>query len=157
MIPESTVYTNNAGASITIGDTTYPLKSFNMPVGFRNNQVSRMQNPGQWPTYSYPDHRKFFFGGDILGDSASDYNDKLGDFREVIMPPFRVYSARRHGYLTMKFYGDATYYYIAVIVENLDTPKEANYPSVGTYELNFHAFEPYFRTGSLVGAPTVRY
>lgn len=151
MIPSTLRYWNNAGSSIAlttgaIGDY-YPLKSFNMSVEQRNSPTAKTQAPGQWPTYSYPDHRNIFCGGDILGSSASDYNTKLAALKAVVQVPFKYLSARRHGYLEMVFYGDANTYYINVILQSIETPKEANYPSVGTYEINWSTFEPYLRVG----------
>jgi hypothetical protein len=148
MITEEIRYYSNTNGNIVIGDTTYPLQRFDMPMGTRNNPVGKMQVPGEWPTYAYPANRKFFLFGDILGNDASDYNTKVKALRLVVQPPYKIYSSRRHGYLRLKFFGDGTYYYSNVILEQIDTPKEANYPAVGTYEITFHSFDPFLRNVS---------
>lgn len=161
MVPSSLIYTNNAGSSIalTTGAVTdsYPLQNFTMTVNHRNSAVSKTQAPGQWPTYSYPDYRTIFCGGSILGTDASDYNTKVAALKNVVQVPYRYLTSRRHGYLSMVFYGDGNTYYINVILQTIETPKEANYPSVGTYEINWTSFEPYLRVGSPAGAVSLNY
>ena len=153
MVPETLIYTNNAGGSIELNEEPpgfrFPLREFEMPMYFEGQPQSKMQAPGEWPTYSYPRYRTFELTGDVLGDTAEGYNDAVGDMKEVILPPYAFYEARRHGRLSIKFYGDATTYYSDVQLVTLSTPKIANYPSVGEYSISWRSFEPYLRiTGS---------
>ena len=143
MIPSAVTYTNNDGISISFGSVDYPLTSFSMPTITKNEPVDKVQFPGRWPTYAYPEYREFHLGGDILGDDNIDYNTLLRAMKLAIQPPYRTYTARRHGKLDFVFYGDAVHYYSYVILNDFDSPKEANYPSVGVYTCTFSSFEPY--------------
>lgn len=160
MIPETITYTNVAGASITINEAPpnfrYPVFTFDMPMYMESQPQSKMQQPGEWPTYMYPRYRTFEFTGAILGNDAEGYNDAVGDFKQVFQPPYAFYEQRRHGRLFLQFYGDATTYYADVQLANLSVPKEANYPSVSDWSMSLRSFEPYLRVvGS--GTVTVRY
>lgn len=151
MIPETVHYYNNDGVSIELNEATnprYPLLEFDMPVTYENDPVKKMQRPGEWPTFAYPRFRTFNLRGDILGNSVTDYNDAVGDLKQVVQPPYTYYDLRRHGSIRLKFYGDATTYYAYVILVTLDIPKEANYPSVGSYAIVWRSFEPYLRSTS---------
>lgn len=160
MIPETITYTNLSGASIEINEPApnfrYPVFNFDMPVYYEGQPQSKMQQPGEWPTFNYPRYRTFEFTGAILGNDAEGYNDAVGDLKQVLQPPYMFYEERRHGRLSLKFYGDATTYYADVQVVNFSIPKEANYPSVSDFSLSLRSFEPYLRvTGS--GVVTTRY
>lgn len=160
MIPDQIIYTNNAGASIELNEEPagfrYPVFEFDMPMYMEQQPQSKMQQPGEWPTFSYPRYRTFDIAGAILGNDAETYNDAVGDFKQVIQPPYAFYEARRHGRLTLRFYGDATVYYSDVTLVSLSIPKRANYPSVSDFQLSWRSFEPYLRVvGS--GTVTVRY
>lgn len=159
MIPSEIIYTNNAGASIELNEPTnprFPLLQFEMPFTTDNDPQGKMQRPGEWPTFAYPRGRTFGLVGDILGNDAAGYNDAVGDLKEVVQPPNTFYDLRRHGSLKLKFVGDATQYYAYVILIALETPKEANYPSVGSYTITWRSFEPYLRSVS-TNAVTLRY
>jgi hypothetical protein len=158
MIPDQIIYRNNAGLQIELNEEfnfRYPLHEFEMPVYQEQSPQSKMQQPGEWPTFSYPRYRTFHLKGAILGTSPETYNDAVGDMKEVIQPPFTYYNARRHGTLFLRFFGDATVYHMDVTLVNLETPKEANYPSVGDYMIDWRGFEPYLRTSG--NAVTLRY
>ena len=149
MIPDFIQYVNNAGLSIELNEEfnfRFPLHEFEMPIYTESSPQSKMQRPGEWPTYMYPRYRTFNLKGAILGDDAEGYNDAAGDMKEVILPPYDFYSLRKHGTLFLRFYGDATVYHIDVQLVSLDTPKEANFPSVGDYMISWRSFEPYLRT-----------
>lgn len=145
MVFTSITYTNNAGTSITPGDLTYPATNFGMKVYQAGNPVPKMQFPGRWGNFSYPEYREIFIEGQILGTDPTDYNTKAKALRAALQVPYQVLTARRHGTLYFYFVGDATQYYIYVQVSEIDMPKEANYPSVGAYSITFLAFEPYLR------------
>lgn len=159
MIPEEIIYTNIAGASIEINEPPpfrYPVFEFEMPTYNEGQPQSKMQQPGEWPTFSYPRYRTFDIAGAILGNDAEGYNDAVGDLKEVVQPPYMFYEQRRHGRLLLKFYGDATQYYADVQLVTLSIPKIANFPSVSDFQLSWRSFEPYLRVvGS--GTVTVRY
>lgn len=159
MIPDLIQYTNLVGASIELNEEfnfRYPVFDFDMPVYFEQGPQSKMQQPGEWPTYSYPRYRTFDISGAILGVDAEGYNDAVGDLKQVIQPPYEFYEQRRHGRLTLRFFGDATQYYADVTLVTLSIPKRANYPSVSDFQLSWRSFEPYLRVvGS--GAVTLRY
>lgn len=146
MIPSSITYTNNAGTSVSLGTADYPLTDFTMPTYQSNEPVKKMQFPGRWPTFSYPEYREFSFAGDILGDTEADYNTLAMALKSAFQPPMRAYTGRRHGTLDFVFYGAATHYYSYVILSSLETPKEANFPSVGTYNIVMTSFDPYLWT-----------
>jgi hypothetical protein len=160
MIPSSIVYTNIAGASIELNEAPpnfrYPVFTFEMPTYQEGQPQSKMQQPGEWPTFSYPRYRVFNLTGAILGNDASGYNDAVGDLKQVVQPPFAFYDQRRHGRLSLVFYGDGATYYADVQLVTLDVVKEANYPSVSDFSLSWRSFEPYLRAAS-TGAVTVRY
>lgn len=159
MIPDQVIFVNNAGSQIELNEATnprYPLIEFTMPVTYTNDPVSKMQRPGEWPTFAYPRFRTFNLRGDILGTSTSDYNDAAGDLLQVVQPPYTYYELRRHGSLRLRFYGDATVYYAYVILVSLEIPKEALYPSVSPYTIVWRSFEPYLRSTS-TDAVTLRY
>lgn len=143
MIFETASYTNNAGTTLAIGDTNYPALEFEMKTYLVNDPVKKTQFPGRWPTFSYPEYREIYFAGDILGDDAADYNALARALKAAFHPPYQVLTGRRHGRLNLTFYGDATTYYAYVILGSLETPKQANYPSVGSYTLTLISFEPY--------------
>lgn len=160
MIPEHIIYTNIAGASIEINEDgagfRFPVFEFDMPMFLEGNPQSKMQQPGEWPTFSYPRYRTFEIAGAILGNDAEGYNDAVGDLKQVVQPPYMFYEQRRHGRLQLQFYGDGTNYYADVQLVNLSIPKKANYPSVSDFQLTWRSFEPYLRVvGSNV--VTVRY
>ena len=158
MVPNFLQYVNNAGAAIELNEATnfrFPLHEFEMQTYVEQSPQSKMQQPGEWPTFAYPRYRTFYLKGAILGVDAEGYNDAAGDLKEVVQPPYQFYSARRHGVLNIQFYGDATIYHMDVTLVSLETPKEANFPSVGDYIINWRGFEPYLRTPSNV--VTVRY
>lgn len=143
MIFETVEYTNNAGTTLQLGDENLPAKEFHMKMYQANDAVKRTQFPGRFPTYSYAEYREFYFAGDILGDDAADYNDKVREMRYALQPPYGYLAPRKHGRLKLTFYGDAEEYYADVILSELDIPKLANYPSVGDYTVTFLAFLPY--------------
>ena len=151
MIPSFIQYVNLAGAAIELNEEfnfRFPLHEFEMTPYQENQPQSKMQQPGEWPTFSYPRYRTFYLKGAILGEDAEGYNDAAGDMKEVIQPPYQFYDVRRHGRLNLRFYGDATTYYADVQLVSLETPKQANYPSVGDYIINWRAFEPYLRVSA---------
>ena len=154
MIFETLTYYDNDGGSIAVGNTTYPAQDFDMKVYQSNDAVKKTQYPGRWPTFSYAEYREIHVAGEILGDSASDFNTKSRALRGIITPPMRVFAtARRHGELRMTFFGDAVTYRAYVIVDSFETPQEALYPSVGSYAITWIAFEPYLQnisTGAYV-------
>lgn len=156
MIFQTISYTNNDGTTLAIGETVYPAKNFEMPMYSVNDPVKKVQFPGRWPSFSYPEFREIHVQGDILGNDASDYNDKERAMRSCIQPPYRQYTGRRHGTVFLTFYGDAATYYAYVILASLDIPKEANFPSVGSYELTWTSFEPYLFDVA-TGIPTTAY
>lgn len=159
MIPEFIQYTNNAGASIEINEPPpfrYPVFEFEMPVYSDHQPQSKMQQPGEWPTFMYPRYRTFDIAGAILGNDAAGYNDAVGDLKQVIQPPYQFYEIRRHGRLVLRFYGDATNYYADVQLVSLSIPKKANYPSVSDFTLQWRSFEPYLRVVG-TNVVTVRY
>ena len=151
---ETAVYTSNAGTSLTFGDTVYPAKKFEMKTYQVNDAVKKMQFPGRWPTFSYPEYREIHFEGDILGSDASDYNTKERAMRSAFQPPHQAYTGRRHGTLYLTFFGDATTYYAYVILQDLDIPQEALQPSWSEYSVTFLSFEPYLFAA---GVPTTAY
>lgn len=160
MIPDHIIYTNNTGASIEINEEPpnfrYPVFEFEMIVYNEGAPQSKMQQPGEWPTFMYPRYRTFEIAGAILGNDAEAYNDAVGDLKQVLQPPYQFYETRRHGRLTLQFYGDGTTYYADVQLVTLSIPKKANYPSVSDFSLSWRSFEPYLRVvGSNV--VTVRY
>ena len=108
MIPSSIVYTNNAGQSIELNEAPpnfrYPVFEFEMPVYHDSSPQAKMQQPGEWPTYSYPRYRTFEIAGAILGNDAAGYNDAVGDSKQVIQPPYAFYETRRHGRISLVFY-----------------------------------------------------
>jgi|SRR5678815_3459461 hypothetical protein len=159
MIPSSIVYTNNAGASIELNEAPpfrFPVFEFEMPTYMESSPESKMQAPGEWPTFMYPRYRTFEISGAILGNDAPGYNDAVGDLKEVIQPPFQFYETRRHGRLVLQFYGDGNSYYADVQLASLSIPKQANYPSVSDFTLSWRSFEPYLRNVA-GGAVTTRY
>jgi hypothetical protein len=144
MIFNTITYTDNDSNSIAVGDTVYPAQDFSMKVYQANDAVKKLQSPGRFPSFSYAEYREINIAGEILGDSAADYNTKARALRAVIQPARRTFvTARRHGTLLMTFFGDATQYRTYVIVDQFETPKEALYPSVGPYTITWIAFEPY--------------
>jgi hypothetical protein len=146
MIFNTITYYDNDGNSIAIGDTVYPAQDFSMKVYQVNSPVKKTQSPGRFPSFSYPEFREINIAGEILGDSASDYNTKVRALKAVVNPARRTFAtARRHGTLIMTFFGDATIYGAYVIVDQFETPKEALYPSVGPYTITWIAFEPYLQ------------
>lgn len=155
MIPDQIIYTNNAGATIEINEETnfrFPVFEFEMPTYYEGQPQSKMQQPGEWPTFQYPRYRTFDIAGAILGNDAEGYNDAVGDLKQVVQPPYAFYDLRRHGRLTLRFYGSATQYYADVILVHLTIPKIANFPSVSDFSLSWRSFEPYLR---VVGSGTV--
>jgi len=153
MIPDQIIYRNNAGAQIELNEEfnfRYPLQEFEMNVYHEQSPQSKMQQPGEWPKYSYPRYRAFNLKGSILGTDANGYNDAASDMKEVIQPPYAFYDLRKHGTLFLRFYGDGTVYHMDVQLVTLETPKIANFPSVGDYIINWRGFEPYLRTSSNV-------
>lgn len=152
MITETATYLSNDGVSFSLGALPYPLTDFNMETFMANDAVKKTQFPGRWATFSIPEFREIHFAGDIVGTDAADYNTKVKTMKAAIMPPYRVYTGRRHGKLSMTFYGDAATYYAYVIVSSLKTPKTNDFPSVGEFDLTFISFEPY-----LVNAATGAY
>jgi hypothetical protein len=148
MVFETCSYTSNAGVTIAIGDTTYPAQNFEMKTYLKNDPVNKVQYPGRWPSYSYPEYMEIHMAGDILGSSASDYNTKARALKAALNPPYKVYTGRKHGAVTFTFFGDATQYFAYVILSSLETPTEALYPSVGRYEITWISFEPYLVNGS---------
>lgn len=143
MIFQTLSYTSVAGVTIALGDTTYPAQDFTMDVYQINDAVKKVQFPGRWATFSYPEYREINVAGEILGDSASDYNTKASAMRSAIQVPYKTQTARRHGTLSMTFFGDGNTYSAYVILSSLKTPVTAQYPSVGSYSVSWIAFEPY--------------
>lgn len=153
MIPDQIIYRNNAGAQIELNEEfnfKYPLREFTMQPYQESQPQSKMQQPGEWPTYSYPRYRTFHLLGSILGNDANGYNAAAGDLKQVLQPPYGFYDLRKHGTLFLRFYGDGTVYHADVQLVSLETPKEANYPSVGDYTIDWRSFEPYLRTSGNV-------
>lgn len=160
MVPSFIQYVSLAGVSIELNEAVspnYPLKAFNMQTYQEGQPQSKMQAPGEWPTYSYPRYRTFALTGDVLGDDPTDYNTLAGNLRAALQPPYRFYDVRRHGRLNLQFFGDGTTYWADVQLVSLELPKEANYPSVGEYIINWRSFEPYLRSGGGVGTVSLRY
>jgi hypothetical protein len=160
MIPSSIIYTSVYGGSIELNEAPpnfrYPVFEFEMPTFFEQQPQSKMQQPGEWPTYSFPRYRTFEIAGAILGNDAPGYNDAVGDLKQVVQPAYSFYTERRHGRLSLQFYGDGATYYADVQLVTLSIPKKANYPSVSDFSLSWRSFEPYLRNAA-GGAITVRY
>lgn len=147
------VYTNNAGAILTLNDTVkFPTREFDTKIEFSDQTQEKMQADGEWPTFNYPRRRIFDISGDIMGTSTSNYITNRIEMMSKITPPPGLKTARRHGILTFQLDGmtETVFAYVQLSSYNCPFGVDEGY-SHSPYQIIWKAWDPYLY-GSGTGA-----
>ena len=134
------------------GNHLYPLSEFSITTNIdQSTNAKRMAQPGQWPTFHYPDAMTIIAEGRILGIGgsdaarASDYIAKRLALLDAALPPaVGPYTSRHHGVLRVRFDGMSEDADAQVVLLSPSMPVVALYPAQSEFMLTWKAFEPYF-------------
>jgi hypothetical protein len=130
----------NNGREITLNDEFYPLYRFETPVDVRNQDIDKMQDHGQWPTYTYLGKRLIRCEGDIFGKDSDDYIFKRRALIKALIPQG---GDRTIGDLTLRFSGMPEDVRAECTIDGMpEIPIEALSPSRTSFQVTFKCFDP---------------
>lgn len=140
-------WTNTQGISFTFNTDVIPLKEFTPETDIRSEEVSRMQEHGIWPAYSYGGKLLIHINGDILCNTAAEYIQQRMLMLQCLVPAGLVVNTRKMGDIRMQYTGMETMVTEALTGACLDAapsiPMRALYPSVTEFDITFKVFRPY--------------
>lgn len=140
----------NNGASVILNNEFYPMLKFESPVDVRTEDKDRMQDHGQWPTFTYLGKRLIRCEGDILALDSDDYIEKRRALIKALLP-YRA--SRVVGNLTLRFSGMPEDLTAECTIDGMpELPIEALSPSRTSYQVTFKCFDPilYGKTVNIV-------
>src|SRR5262245_18674956 len=143
-------YRPNTGSPLTLNGLDYPCNGLNPVTAYASNRVKKMQNPGNWPAYNYPEGMEIELKGKIIGTGASDalaaasYTSRRLAFMTAFHVPLTVLTARKHGVLRIQATGMSEFADADVQIVSLEAPEEVDFPTVCDFQVQFFAFYPAF-------------
>ena len=146
----------NTGSPLTLntvdgsGNHLYPLSVFDINTNIDTHDFKKLAQPGQWPSFHYPDAMTIHAEGKILGVGASDalrasnYIAQRLALTDAVLPPVALLTARKHGVLRVRADGMTEDADADIVVTDISIPLAALYPAYSEFMITWKAFSPYF-------------
>lgn len=132
------------GGTLALNSDIYPVRQFNpIPTYSGYKPLKKMQLPGSWPNFNYPEGMSLDIVGDILGTDTADYIVNRDAFMAGIHVPLAVQTVRRHGFLRVQYDGWGSAGDVDCHVTSVDSPMDTEYGwSVSEFRITLFAFTP---------------
>lgn len=130
----------------TFNTDTVPFTSaFDVRTEDRNNNDrTKAQDHGVWPTYSYHGGMAIDVGGEIHGSSASNYNDTRIAVARIFRGNGVAPTQRGIGEVRITFTGQSEIWKTTVNIAQFTAPLRAGYITYSEFMVTFFSFNPYF-------------
>lgn len=132
------------------GNPVFPLNTFEIVTGIDTHDFKKIAQPGQWPSFHYPDAMTIQAEGHIIGVGGSDalratsYITQRLALTDAALPPVALLTARRHGYLRVRMDGMTEDADAEVVLTAISIPMAALFPANSEFQLTWKGFLPYF-------------
>jgi hypothetical protein len=137
---ESATFTPVVGSVITFHDAFLPFQSFTTEVEYRQEELTRSLEHGNYDTYPFFGKRVLRVEGDLLATSSTDYWTR----RLALLGAFDPIPGQRTlGTLDIEFTGLGHLQTVVSLDGYPELPIEALSPSAGKWMIAFKANDPY--------------